>query len=93
MWKSVGLFRDRQGLSDAVNQLEAQEAVLDVMLARNATLNHQGWRKASIITVATLIARGALRREESRGGHFRTDFPDRDDLHWKAHISDAHSQK
>ena len=29
----------------------------------------------------------ALRREESRGGHFRTDFPQRDDLHWKIHIA------
>jgi L-aspartate oxidase len=31
----------------------------------------------------------ALRREESRGGHFRTDFPVRDDLNWKIHISDV----
>ncbi|MEQ1575308.1 MAG: hypothetical protein ABL993_13800, partial [Vicinamibacterales bacterium] len=31
----------------------------------------------------------ALRREESRGGHFRTDFPALDDLHWKRHVSDV----
>ena len=33
------------------------------------------WRAASILTVGRLIARAALRREESRGGHFRADFP------------------
>jgi len=30
----------------------------------------------------------ALRREESRGAHFRADFPARDDLHWKFHIAE-----
>ena len=87
MWQSVGLFRNRERLVDAVNQLQEQEAGL-------ANLDHQGWRRASIITVASLIANAALRREESRGGHFRTDFPARDDLHWKVHISDMkHHQK
>jgi L-aspartate oxidase len=41
------------------------------------------------VTVARLIARAALRREESRGGHFRADFPQRDDLHWKIHLVDG----
>ena len=34
-------------------------------------------------------ARAALRREESRGGHFRTDFPQRDDIHWREHYADV----
>lgn len=89
MWTSVGLFRDRDGLRHAVNQLQEQEAALDAILARDTLLDHEGWRKASIITVAALIAKAALRREESRGGHFRTDFPAHDDLHWKTHISDV----
>ena len=54
-----------------------------------AALDHGGWRRASLVTVAALIARAALRREESRGGHFRTDFPARDDLEWQIHVSDV----
>ena len=65
-----------------------QQAALDDRLAAGAVLDHDGWRRASLVTVASLIARAALRREESRGGHFRTDFPARDDLKWKIHISD-----
>jgi len=36
-----------------------------------------------------LIARAAVRRQESRGGHFRSDFPDRDDIKWQKHVSDV----
>jgi len=48
-----------------------------------------GWELASILTTARLIARAALRREESRGGHYRSDYPERDDIHWRKHIADA----
>jgi len=47
------------------------------------------WRRMSILTVGMLIARAALRREESRGGHYRTDFPKRDDINWKRRVSET----
>jgi L-aspartate oxidase len=53
------------------------------------------WRRFNLVSVARLIARAALRRAESRGGHFRADFPARDDLHWKVHLTetrDSHGQ-
>ena len=89
MWKSVGLFRERASLRDALSVLYEQQAALDDRLAARAPLDHQAWRRASLVTVASLITRAALRREESRGGHFRTDCPARDDLKWQVHVSEV----
>jgi L-aspartate oxidase len=89
MWKSVGLFRGRSSLRDALSVLHEQHAALDDRLAARAALDHQAWRRASLVTVASLITRAALRREESRGGHFRIDCPVRDDQKWQVHLSDV----
>ena len=43
----------------------------------------------TLITVGRLIARAALRREESRGAHFRLDHPQRDDSRWKRRIMET----
>jgi L-aspartate oxidase len=89
MWREVGLFRERAGLERALEALEPAWRALDARLLNGEPLDAAGWRTASIITVGRLIARAALRREESRGGHYRSDFPDRDDLHWKRRISEV----
>jgi L-aspartate oxidase len=88
MWRCVALFRDFRSLTEASTLLHEQKAALDDHLASRAPLSHEEWRRASLVTVAWLVARAALRREESRGGHFRTDFPKRDDLQWKVHVTD-----
>jgi L-aspartate oxidase len=78
MWRSVGLFRDRAGLEEAVARLET---AVDPSPA-----TADDWRHHNLLTVAHAIARAALRREESRGGHFRADFPHRDDARWAVHL-------
>ena len=88
MWRHAGLLRSRDTLSDLVTQLSLWWARLAD--ARAAAPQDRDLRRlSSLVTVGLLIARAALRREESRGGHFRTDFPQRDDIHWQKHISDV----
>jgi L-aspartate oxidase len=89
MWQSVGLFRERTALEGAVEQLEAATSRVQAALSGSESACADDWRRFNLLTVARLIARAALRREESRGGHFRADFPSRDDLHWKVHLMDA----
>jgi L-aspartate oxidase len=88
MWRAAGLLRTRQALQEAAVQLEASSSILHVALNRSAQPSADEWRHFNLVTVARLIVRAALRREESRGGHFRADFPARDDLHWKVHLVD-----
>jgi L-aspartate oxidase len=88
MWRQAGLFRNRDGLADAVATLDAAYASCAERV-RAAPADADAWRQLNLATVARLIARAALRREESRGAHFREDFPARDDAHWKVHIVDS----
>jgi L-aspartate oxidase len=45
-----------------------------------------GWELQNMLTIARLMIHSALEREESRGVHFRSDFPKRDDEHWHRHL-------
>jgi L-aspartate oxidase len=88
MWRHCGLLREGRGMAQAITRLEAWCAL--VRAAGTARGADQEFRRvSSIVTVGLLIARAALRRQESRGGHFRTDFPNRDDINWKHHVSDV----
>jgi L-aspartate oxidase len=88
MWRHAGLVRHADGLRAAVPQLAAWRAAATAR--RAATPADRDLRRvASLATVGFLIARAALRREETRGGHFRADFPNRDDIHFGTHFADV----
>jgi len=78
MWNSVGLWRDAAGLQQAIAALDGWYTALGP--GRDSV--------ASIVTVGRLMARAALRREETRGSHARADFPSRDDVKFKIHLGD-----
>ena len=88
MWADAGLFRTRENLQHAVAALGTSSA----SSAKGTPHDAEAWRRKNLNTVAGLVARAALRREESRGGHFRADFPERDDIHWKVHLVDVSSR-
>jgi L-aspartate oxidase len=88
MWRHAGLVRSGSDLETAVARLASWRAAAESR--RAATPGDRELRRiASVATVGYLIARAALRREESRGGHFRADFPQRDDIHWQKHFADV----
>ena len=88
MWRHSGLVRSGDGLRTAVPQLAAWRAAANARRVA-APADRDCRRVASLATVGFLIARAALRREETRGGHFRADFPNRDDIHFRKHFADA----
>ena len=88
MWRHAGIFRDRDGLQRVVEAMDEASQALAVGFGDGRRLDAASWRVASLVVVSRLIARAALRREESRGAHWRADFPARDDLHWNKHVYD-----
>jgi L-aspartate oxidase len=76
----VGMTRTEGSLREAAAVLEGLAGVLDVSLRRPEELELQ-----NMVTVATLITHAAWLRAESRGTHFRGDFPARDDERWRVH--------
>ncbi|MEQ1759013.1 MAG: L-aspartate oxidase [Vicinamibacterales bacterium] len=88
MWRHVGLVRSRAGLEDAVSQLTRWTGTLR-SVETGQLIDSSTRRLHSIVTVGLRVARAALRREESRGGHYRSDFPARDDARWQRRIGDV----
>ncbi|MGA7489946.1 MAG: FAD-binding protein [Xanthobacteraceae bacterium] len=85
MWDEVGVVRDRAGLARGIAALEAIEAELlatgiaDGGRAFNLTW-HDWLNLRSLVEISRVIALAALKRENSRGAHFRSDFPEPGEL-------------
>ncbi|HVB38854.1 MAG TPA: hypothetical protein VND92_09965, partial [Vicinamibacterales bacterium] len=75
-------------LDAAIARLDQAFSTFRAALAAGQVRDATHWRLGSLVTVGRLVARAARRRQESRGGHFRTDFPARDDIHWRVHVAE-----
>ena len=78
MWDHVGILRHAAGLAQA-------RAVLSARLAAQPVAGLEASETANLALVGWVMAEAALRREESRGAHQRTDFPARDDVRFLSH--------
>lgn len=81
MRNHVGIVRSAESLSTALQLLKKHQGRETI-----DRLDQLAIENSNILTLAKLIARAALARTESRGAHYRTDFPQRNDAHWKKHI-------
>lgn len=79
MWDKVGILRNETGLREAVGLLLGWER--EVLSAGSV---HE-LETVNMLTVGVAIAKAALDRKESRGGHFRSDYPVRLDESWQKH--------
>ncbi len=81
MWDEVGILRDADGLRRAITRLDALDAELQACgVDGSDRAFHPGWHDwmnlRNLLQVSRTIAVSALAREDSRGAHYREDFPE-----------------
>ena len=87
MWENGGILRNENGLSLAMKKIKAiQGEAADLSLKRDPSDVQRILELRFAARTANLILQSALKREESRGAHFREDFPDQDDENWRGHL-------
>ncbi len=89
MVKKVGIFRQEDQLREALDEISALSEMFEhVYVSRGTIYNLEllhAFDLEAMLALAEVIAKGALFRKESRGSHYRTDYPERDDEHFLKH--------
>ncbi|EON25358.1 L-aspartate oxidase [Nocardioides sp. CF8] len=80
MTTRVGVLRTADGITEAIDWLDGRDA------GSQAVPGVDGWETTNLHAISSALAQAALRREETRGSHWREDFPDRDDVAQAGHI-------
>jgi succinate dehydrogenase/fumarate reductase flavoprotein subunit len=90
MWEKAGIVRDGKKLAGALEEINALEKRAARMKASGGRQFNLTWQQAldmrNMLSASQMIARSALTREDSRGAHFREDFPETDNSRWLANI-------
>ncbi len=90
MFDDVGVFRTQKGMKAALAKVnELQERFKEVRVQDTGKIFNtdllNAWEMDNLLDMAEVIAASALNRKESRGGHAREDYPERDDKKWLKH--------
>jgi succinate dehydrogenase / fumarate reductase flavoprotein subunit/fumarate reductase flavoprotein subunit len=90
MWEHVGLVRSEASCLSALQEITALHERASLTGAPNFRRLNLAWAETldlrNLVRVADLVTRSALERRESRGAHFRSDFPEADDAHWLRNV-------
>ena len=90
MFSDVGIYRTGSGMENALDRLlELKERYKNVKVSDTGKIFNtelmNAWELGNMLDVAEAVTVSALNRTESRGGHAREDYPQRDDEHWLRH--------
>ena len=85
-WSGLSIIRDEKTCLKALDELESVSAVLSHTRISSVSDIISYYELKSMLSTAELIARGALARRESRGAHFRSDFPDTNDFSFRGNL-------
>lgn len=90
MWRNVGVERAGERLEETREIIAfwgryVMDKTFDPV-ALGAAGACAGWELQNMLTVCALITSAAYTRTESRGAHYRIDYPKRDDAHWRLHL-------
>ncbi len=90
MFADVGIYRNEKDMLSALEKVrELKSRFKDVTVADTGKIFNtellNAWELGNMLEIAEVIAMSAANRKESRGGHSREDFPDRDDANWLKH--------
>ncbi|MEV7182873.1 L-aspartate oxidase [Kitasatospora sp. NPDC093102] len=88
MSRGAGILRSAASMADTAAGLAllAEQAHAHVAEEKPSDPRVETWEAANLLLVATALVAAAAQREETRGCHWREDFPERDDAHWRRHL-------
>lgn len=84
MWRSCLIVRNQKGLEDCIEELRhIREDYLPMVSVDGENEIFRAVSLPSMLDTGMIVAEAALQRRESRGGHYREDYPERDDANWE----------
>lgn len=86
LWQYAGIIRDQNGLQKGLEYFSSLKNLLPKVPVKEPRELCRVIELRNILIVAEMICRAALMRKESRGAHYRSDYPQKDDVNWLRNI-------